>query len=366
MTPLKRQTKPFSIFDTRPFIWTVVCIMTLSTVALVSFSETAHAGLLSFMASVFSSEQAAASVAEKSGRNSQNLALLAAAVNPDPNPNKPIEVVPVYGGETLVADMAASNATDTDRGSAEISIYTVRNGDTLSEIARMFNVSVNTIAWANDISRSQPLKAGQTLIILPVSGVNYTVKKGDTVKGIVAKYKGDLGEVLRFNDLSLSSSLSAGEIIIIPNGELSAAEQPAITSGPRGRRTVGNEPLLEGLNWPALPGYFIRPIIGGIKTQGLHGHNGIDLGAPVGTPIRAAAAGTVIIARAGGWNGGYGNFVAISHPNGTQTLYAHTLRNVVSAGEAVSQGQIIGYIGMTGLTTGPHVHFEIRGAANPF
>lgn len=355
--------KRFSIFDTRPFIWMVVCILVLATAALVSFSETANAGLLSLMASVLRTEASASMTAVSPKPNAQTLAILTAAVNPDPNPNKPIEVVPVYRGETLVADIAAANATGTE-SSSQISIYTVRSGDTLSGVAQMFDVSVNTIVWANDISRGAPLRTGQTLVILPVSGIKHPVKKGDTVKSIAAKYNADLDEVLRYNDLSVSSPLKAGQVIIIPYGELPAVAPAAVASGQKSHAGTGG--LLEGRNWPALPGYFIRPLANYVRTQGPHGHNGVDLAAPVGTPIMAAAAGIVIISKSGGWNGGYGNFVAISHPNGTQTLYAHNLRNIVTAGETVSQGQVIGYVGATGEATGPHVHAEVRGAANPF
>jgi murein DD-endopeptidase MepM/ murein hydrolase activator NlpD len=98
----------------------------------------------------------------------------------------------------------------------------------------------------------------------------------------------------------------------------------------------------------------------------LHGHNGIDLAAPVGTPVLASAGGKVIVSRMGGYNGGYGIYVVISHSNGTQTLYAHLNANWVSVGEEVVQGQVIGTVGRTGRVTGPHLHFEVRGAKNPF
>lgn len=114
-------------------------------------------------------------------------------------------------------------------------------------------------------------------------------------------------------------------------------------------------------------GYYSSPIPGAVLTQGLHGWNGIDLGAARGTPIRAAADGTIIIARGNGaWNGGYGNYVVITHSNGSQTLYAHMTSIAVSAGRSVFSGQVIGYVGSTGLSTGAHLHFEVRGAANPF
>src|SRR5690606_1590516 len=102
-----------------------------------------------------------------------------------------------------------------------------------------------------------------------------------------------------------------------------------------------------------------------VVTQGLHGYNGIDLGAPVGTGVYASAGGSVILAKSSGWNGGYGNYIIISHDNGTQTLYSHLSSVNVSLGQRVSQGDLIGAVGSTGKSTGPHLHFEVRGASNP-
>ncbi len=90
------------------------------------------------------------------------------------------------------------------------------------------------------------------------------------------------------------------------------------------------------------------------------------MAASAGAPIRAAAAGEVIVSKTGGWNGGYGNYIVIKHANGTQTLYAHNSSNAVSAGASVAQGEVIGYVGNTGRSTGSHLHFEVRGAKNPF
>ena len=115
---------------------------------------------------------------------------------------------------------------------------------------------------------------------------------------------------------------------------------------------------------PECPGYYIRPIAGGVKMQGLHGYNAIDIGTPVGTTLHAAASGVVIIARSSGWNGGYGSYIVISHYNGTQTVYGHLSHVFVNAGDTVTQGQVIGLTGNTGHSTGPHLHFEVRGAYN--
>jgi murein DD-endopeptidase MepM/ murein hydrolase activator NlpD len=118
---------------------------------------------------------------------------------------------------------------------------------------------------------------------------------------------------------------------------------------------------------PAVSGYFGNPLNGAGKlSQGLHGHNAVDIAAPPGTPIYAAASGTVTTVKSdGGWNSGYGNYVVISHPNGTSTLYAH-MSSVATSGGAVSKGSVIGYVGRTGEATGNHLHFEVHGAQNPF
>ncbi len=182
----------------------------------------------------------------------------------------------------------------------------------------------------------------------------YEIKSGDTIESIAKKWKGDADEILQFNDLSPNQTLAVGTVIVIPNGE---APIPPTTYVPRGQYRGGSGPYYAG--------YYIRPIIGGRKSQGLHGYNGVDLASSCGTPIMAAASGDVIMSRSGGWNGGYGNFVIIDHLNGTQTLYAHLSSSIVGTGWHVVQGQVIGYVGVSGNTTGCHVHFEIRGATNP-
>jgi murein DD-endopeptidase MepM/ murein hydrolase activator NlpD len=114
-------------------------------------------------------------------------------------------------------------------------------------------------------------------------------------------------------------------------------------------------------------GLLMRPVSGGIKTQGIHGNNGVDIGIPVGTSVYAAAGGVISLVRGGdAWNGGYGNYIVVKHPNGVQTLYAHLSSISVNKGETVEKGEVIGRSGNTGRSTGPHLHFEVRGAKNPF
>lgn len=263
--------------------------------------------------------------------------------------------VTIVDGVALLSESGPSG-TDADievskPESDQISTYVVREGDTLSEIADMFGVSVNTVVWANDLKRGNVIQPGQTLAILPVSGIKHTVAKGETLAGIIKKYKGTPEEVYEFNDLGAGSVLAVGDTVVIPYGVA-----PQVSTGS----------IASGVSGPSLVGYYLKPVVGASKTQGIHGYNGIDLGAKTGTNVLASAAGEVIISRISGWNGGYGQYIVIKHPNGTQTLYAHLSQNYVSAGQQVSQGQVIGAVGNTGRSTGAHLHFEVRGARNPF
>lgn len=261
-------------------------------------------------------------------------------------------LLPVTGPLGSIADVEEFPTND------RISIYVVREGDNLSQIAQMFRVSVNTIAWANGIGRGDLIQAGQVLVILPVSGVQYTVKNGDTMQSIARRFNGDAGDIIRYNGLSETGPLAVGVEIIIPNGESASVPAPRSVSLSRAQA--------RGAGGPNYTGYYIRPISSGRRSQGLHGYNGVDLADSCGTPVVAAATGDVIISRILGWNGGYGAYVAIDHANGTQTLYAHLGSVIVGSGWHVVQGQMIGSVGTTGNSTGCHLHFEVRGARNPF
>lgn len=313
----------------------------------------ASAGVLSFVADLFAKDAEAEVTA--SGVNSQNVSLLEAAVNLDPNPAKGGGDITVVGGTALLSENGPEGtlADIEEARSGSISIYVVREGDTLAAIAKMYGVTTNTIAWANDIRRGV-IKPGQTLVILPISGVKHTVAKGDTIQSIAKKYKADLNEVLQYNSLEEGAKLAIGDVVIVPDGEIAP---PPLVSRPA---------KLRGAGGPEYSGFYMRPIIGGRRTQGLHGYNGVDLASYLGAPIFAAAAGDVIIAKSSGWNGGYGNYIVIAHANGTQTLYSHLSSLVTYGGKKVERGEIIGYMGSSGRATGSHLHFEVRGAKNPF
>jgi murein DD-endopeptidase MepM/ murein hydrolase activator NlpD len=271
-----------------------------------------------------------------------------------------------------------------------ITTYVVKNGDSLSSIASQFSISINTILWANDLNKKSPIKPGQKLTILPVSGVVYAVGKGDTLSGISLKFDADVEEIVSFNDLEDSKPIKIGMKLIIPNAEL-PLEKPApvakketapVTKTVSVEKKVetkeevkpvatdvdtNQKTVIEKENSSTLSeGYFTHPIPGSVLTQGAHGYNSVDFGAPVGTPVLASAKGKVIVAKPTGYNGGYGKYIVVEHDNGTQTLYAHLSSVLVVVDDEVKKGEKIALSGNTGRSTGPHLHFEVRGGTNPW
>jgi murein DD-endopeptidase MepM/ murein hydrolase activator NlpD len=388
---------------TRPGTYTrLTQLVPLKLVALIalaiSFSipTVARAGVFSFVAGILNP---ASTATDAPIQNSQSIDLLQADIQPDPNQSIGGADIAIVDGTALASNQSPLSLQDHDApqrpGSDQISVYVVRSGDSLSQIADMFNVSVNTIMWTNNLD-TKTVHEGQVLVILPVSGVQYVVQKGDTVESIAAAHKGDAGEIRSYNNIQGDGALAVGSTVIIPDGENGKTQAPVLaesSSKPSAQASSSKSPsssakttTSKSSSLPAsaigsqhavaiqaaagaagdTTGYYMRPLKGGVKTQGIHGYNAVDIGTPVGTTIYAAASGDVIVSKDSGWNGGYGNYVVISHPNGTQTLYAHLSSTIVVAGQHVVQGQVLGYSGSTGESTGPHLHFEVRGAVNPF
>jgi LysM repeat protein len=319
-----------------------------------------HAGFFAALAGMLEEAPAPVAAEETVSHNAQTVPLLRAANHVDPNPAK-------GGGDIMISEdgalVSAGDAADGDSvnkytANGEISVYIVREGDTLSQIAEMFDVSANTILWANDIKKASLIKPGMTLVILPITGVRHVVKDGDTLASIAKKYEGDVEEIIAYNQLESAADIRINDTIVVPGGSVSAPK----TSTSGSVRSGGGVAVSTGSG----SSNFSHPLPGALRTQGLHGYNGVDLAAGAGAPILAAASGQVIVAKASGWNGGYGNYVVVKHANGTQTLYAHLSTVTVAVGESVAAGEQIGVIGNTGRSTGTHLHFEVRGAKNPF
>lgn len=261
----------------------------------------------------------------------------------------------VAGADTLISDLPKGEMTD----------YRVKEGDTVSSIARKFGVSIDTIMWENDLKSVDAIKVQQILRILPLTGVRYNVKRGETIYSIAKKFSIDAQNIIDYpfntfaNDETFA--LNAGQELMIPDGIEPSA--PIIDTTKYLAKTVA--PPIPGVKGE---GKFIWPTNGTISQRFAWYHQGDDIANRANPDIVAAATGTVTLA---GWNGGgYGNYVIIDHGNGYKTLYAHMLNNsiVVKAGDKVNQGQKIGVMGSTGRSTGTHLHFEIKtdkGNVNP-
>jgi murein DD-endopeptidase MepM/ murein hydrolase activator NlpD len=180
-----------------------------------------------------------------------------------------------------------------------------------------------------------------------------------SARSAVQQRQSSLVEARRSREAALSKVTKAEQEL---DGDVASiqAELAATLAGtgsaplPAGPIQGGNG---SGLIWPV-----DGPVVSGFGSRfgGSEFHEGIDIAVPSGTPIRAAAAGTVIFTEPEASSGGYGNFTCIDHGGGLSTCYAHQESFAVSAGQQVAQGQVIGYSDCTGHCFGPHVHFEVR------
>ncbi|MDP2704598.1 MAG: M23 family metallopeptidase [bacterium] len=241
---------------------------------------------------------------------------------------------------------AGSNVTSERNG---LKRYRVQKGDTLSEVAARFGVSLETLRSANPGLKNL-VEVGEILTILPVNGILYETREGDSIESVASRYRVRADLIIKYNPTYQKLFEKPGEKMILPNAK------PIVYSD-------------SAKNLPDMRSYFTLPAKGW-NWGALHYDNAVDIADECGSPVYAAAEGLVKEeSEEGYWNEGYGNYVVIGHPNGTETKYAHTEKNLARVGDYVAQGNQIATIGNTGKTDGPtgcHLHFEVKGAKNPF
>lgn len=228
-----------------------------------------------------------------------------------------------------------------------IFVHKVHPGETLWDIANAYGITVDTILSANDLRDPNRISIGQELQILSVQGVLHSVATGESLWEIAERYKIPMDEIANANSIVDPSRLQPNAKIVIPG---------ATRLMPRDVLVVNGQ-LQKAFDWPTR-----GRISSTFGPRWGKMHNGLDIAVPSGTPIRAAGDGRVSFA---GWNGGYGILVIVDHGNGVETRYAHNSRLNVKVGQQVERGQVVSYSGNTGVSTGPHLHFEIRHRNNP-
>jgi murein DD-endopeptidase MepM/ murein hydrolase activator NlpD len=291
----------------------------------------------------------------------------------------PAPVSPETMGYSSEAQNTISRAaqyitTIPERERLEVITYTVQEGDSIFSIAEAFKLSPYSVVWGNmEILQGAPwlLQPGLPLFILPVDGAYHTVSAGQSAGEIADDYDVTVETLYNtWNDIEPDQPLAEGTLLVIPDGvgpdfdwEPPPPPTPAYVAQPEVDAAAAQAPAVSPSASATANGWFILPT-GSYAVSGWTFHDprkpthiGLDYRCRLNDPIYAADGGTVVFA---GWGGGYGNLVRIDHGNGFITYYGHFNAFAVTSGQAVGQGQLIGYCGTTGYSTGPHLHYEIR------
>ncbi len=239
-----------------------------------------------------------------------------------------------------------SNLPDEDDLDLYYTVYRVRKGDMIGNLAEAFGVTQDTLISVNNIRSSRLIQIDQCLRIPSMPGILYSVRKdGETVESIAASYNVSSDKIARVNKISYDTSLNAGTQLFLPDAKLDWVT----------RQEINGDLFMRPIkNW-----YYISSRFGWREspfTGERSYHGGIDMACATGTPVYAALLGTVTTA---GWSDIYGNYVIITHYSGYKSLYGHMSKITVKKGQFVSTGTKIGEVGSTGLSTGPHLHFTV-------
>ncbi len=279
----------------------------------------------------------------------------------------------LWGGAVVAAVLlflVVASGASAAPGSPSYTVIVVREGQTLWSISRAYGVSVETIVEINGLDSPDAIRPGQRLKIplrgaprvqktqktpRPSDGTSYTyivAREGQTLWSLSQTYGVSVELIAEINGLRNPDAIRNGQRLRIPVRGASPARWT-----PPPRSSAKPPPAIVSRHqfvWPARGELTSRY---GWRRRARRHHAGIDIGAPWGSPIVAAMAGTV---RYSGWYHAYGRTVILDHENGITTLYGHASKLLVRTGQRVAAGQPIAKIGCTGRCTGPHLHFEIR------
>jgi len=242
-------------------------------------------------------------------------------------------------------------------GRIPLRLHTVTHGESFWAIAKKYKVHVNVIFWSNPFLKTYLAYLGQKIVVPEIPGALHYVQEGETLSLLALRYDVRVQEIKMANDLPFLSGLFenlTGKVLFVPIENLHSHKIILVTTENMHMLAQMRDLFISPLGNPDITRTF------GLRKDPFQGtwkkHKGIDLAAPLGAPVTAAASGRVIYS---GWLGGYGKAIKIAHSKGYSTLYGHLSRIFVKYGTKVYRGQIIGRCGKTGRATGPHVHFEI-------
>lgn len=225
--------------------------------------------------------------------------------------------------------------------------YRVKQGEVISKIASQFGISEDTITSVNNITSARRIQIGQYLRIPTMSGIFYTVRKdGETAVSIAEKFKVEAEKCAMVNSIELEEALTEGKTLFVPDALMDRITRLEINGD------LFKKPLKAGYYYSSRYGWRTSPFDSARRSF----HSGIDMACRSGTSIYAALEGTVTTA---GWSDVYGNYVIVTHHSGYKTLYGHMSSISVKKGSYVSTSTVLGKVGSTGLSTGPHLHFSV-------
>ncbi len=296
-------------------------------------------------------------------------------------PASNVSLSTALGGIGRALDLKTDLKTKT---SLEPVTYKVQVGDSIFGIAKQYNIKPESILYSNEATLNDNptlLSPGMTLIIPPVDGLLYTWKQGDTLQKVADEFNADLNgdkkvdekdaallvdAILNFpgNNLDLTNPvIKAGQVVMIPGGQRELVQWldfvPTYNRSSTGTGTSELSPSGCKVGFGSPPGLW--PTTGPHTISGNDyspSHQGIDITASLNMSVLASGAGVVVFA---GWSQyGYGNVIQIDHGDGYSTVYAHLNGFNVTQCQEVQTGQVIGFAGTTGNSTGVHLHFEVR------